>query len=74
MLDKLSELARLRAGLLRLSFINEPPEIVASVIKSYADGLAALGTGAKPRREFDNAVVRHYSDGFTHGYFYMGVI
>jgi|GEM_PF-98382 len=40
MLDRLSEVDRTNIGLLRLSFTNEPPQVVASVIETYVAALS----------------------------------
>jgi len=80
MIDRLSEIDRTNIGSLRLSFTNEPPQVVASVIETYlaslADLQAHIGTTApgRPQEEYSSLVKHFYNESFTHGYFGKGVL
>ncbi|MCL2851843.1 MAG: U32 family peptidase [Defluviitaleaceae bacterium] len=73
MLDRLSDLDRLRAGYLRLLFTTEPPDVVASVTVAYAGAMADRRAGKPGRPSFDSIVKRHYAENFTHGNFDRGI-
>ena len=79
MLDRLGEVDRLNVGSLRLSFTNEPPQVVTSVIETYAATLADLRTvgtsvPARPQGEFSSLAKHFYGEVFTQGYFGKGVL
>ncbi|MCL2618373.1 MAG: U32 family peptidase [Defluviitaleaceae bacterium] len=63
MLDRLGDLQRTGAGLHRLNFTVEPPEIAAAVAAAYAQGRESLCAQSS----------RYYNGATTRGYFYRGI-
>ncbi|MCL2616113.1 MAG: DUF3656 domain-containing protein [Defluviitaleaceae bacterium] len=75
MIDRLADLDRVNIGFWGLSFTNEPPGVVADVVHAYVSAVAAKqGQVARPGAELGDIAKRYYSEGFTRGYLYRGII